>query len=32
MNEEKCYKILFWIMAACSFFNFFIKPFLPWFQ
>lgn len=30
--NDKLYKYLFWFMAGCSFFNFFIKPFLPWFQ
>ena len=30
MNDEKFYKIWFWIFVACGFFNFFIKPFLGW--
>jgi len=30
--SDKLYKYLFYFMAACSLFNFFIKPFLPWYQ
>ena len=30
--NNKMYRYLFWFMAACSFFNFFVKPFLPWYQ
>ena len=30
--NDKMYKYLFWFMVACSLFNFFVKPFLPWYQ
>lgn len=30
--SDKMYRYLFWFMAVCNLFNFFIKPFLPWFQ